>query len=192
VALLAASICAAISCSSSSKNQTAVLPTHIQGTAGYGGTVVIDSVTTNGIIVSLDPGKRGIQLRFPDGSTGGYTAGPEVVNFGRLKVGDTVTTTVSEQMALDLAKAGAPSTSTNIVSVVRGPAGIGGTAVEVKTVTGKIVSFDFVNNLVVLQLANGQNRTIKLVDFVNPSMFNPGDMVTAKVTESRVFSVRPK
>jgi hypothetical protein len=189
IALTSIAIALFTSCSSKPTQYTGPIETFQQegGFAGFGGEHVVDTTTTNATVVALDPAHRIITLKFPDGRLTPYRAGPEVSNFDALKPGDEVQTTVSDQMAISMAPAGAPLSATNNAAVIRGPAGT--SVVETQILTGKVLAVDSLGRWITLQLANGQTRTVKVMSMINVADFGQGNEVTMRVTEARTFVI---
>jgi hypothetical protein len=182
------------SCSSPPKD-TGPLSTFQQegGGIGYGGETVINTVTTNATIVSLDAVQRRIVLKYPDGRISPYAAGQEVSNFALLKVGDEVQTTVADQMGISVVKAGTLPDSRKTLSVLKGAAGsAGGSTVEVQNVTGTVQLVDYDQHAVTLQLSGGQTRTIKLMPMVDMTDVQRGSEVTVNFTEAKTFVVEKR
>lgn len=160
--------------------------------SGYGGQIVVATTTRLDTVVAVDAASRRVELRHPDGRVATYKAGPQVVNFNQIKPGDRVEAKVAEEMALFLAPANSPeSTSTNVV-VTRAAYGPmpQGQIVETRTYTAKILAINPALDQVTLQLANGQNKTINAPETVNLADFNPGDEVSARITEAALISVQ--
>ena len=153
---------------------------------GLGGDVVVDSLAMTNIVVSLDPAARKIELRRADGSVFSYTAGPQVVNYDKIKVGDLVKATVVEEMAVYLIPAGSPEQiSTNTV-VVRDKTGAlaGAHSLETIKLTAKILSIDAWGGRVTLQLPGGSTKTVKVRAEINLADFQPGDEVRVRLTQA--------
>jgi hypothetical protein len=160
------------------------------GGAGFGSETVIHTITTNATIVTLEPVTRKIVLKYPDGHTAPYKAGPEVSNFNLLKAGDEVKTTVADQVGVSIAKAGAQPGATHNVFLAKGaPGASGGSVIRAENITGNVVQIDPLHHALTLQLNNGQTRTIKLQDMINLADLQPGDQVTITITEARTFAV---
>src|SRR5262249_40204845 len=121
------------------------------GSSGFGGETVSNTVTTNGTIVALDAGSRTIVLKYPNGRVAPYKAGPEVANFSLLKVGDEVQTTVADEVGVAVVKAGTQPSATQTTTVAKGPAGAaGGSATEVRNITGTVQQVDYSQHQVTL------------------------------------------
>jgi hypothetical protein len=157
------------------------------------GEAVINTVTTNATILSLDPAQRTIVLKYPDGRVTPYRAGQEVANFSLLKVGDEVQTTVADQMGISIDKPGTQPDAGKTVQVLKGAQGTaGGSTVEVQKITGTVQLIDYDRHAVTLQLSGGQTKTIKLMRMVDMTDLQQGSEVTVNFTEARTFVVEKR
>ncbi len=160
------------------------------GGYGFGGDTVVNTVTTNATIVAVYSTNRTVVLKYPDGRMAPYKAGAEVVNFGLLKVGDEVQTTVGEEMGVAVAKAGAPLSRQKTTSVLKGPDGKVHGIVTTQNLTGTVLNVDPDQRELALQVSGGQTRTIKVLDMVDISDVHPGDEVTVNISEARTFAIQ--
>ena len=161
------------------------------GGAGYGGQVVVDTRTTNATVVSIDPKKRTLLLKYPDGTTTPYKAGPEVRKFNQIKVGDMLKATLVDERALSLAKTGTLSSVSVTDSAVAVPNGVkpGVKTVHIVNFTAKVLSLDPAGHQATLQMADGRTRTIRVREAVNLADFSPGDTVSVRTTETTTILV---
>jgi hypothetical protein len=161
------------------------------GGAGFGGRAVGDTTTTNATVVSINAAERTLLLRYPDGMTATYKAGPEFEKFNQIKAGDSLKSTVVAERALSLNKTGTLSNvSTNDSAVaVPNSAKPGVKTVHVTSFTAKVVAVDFMGHQATLQLADGQTRTVRVHEAVNLADFNPGDTVAVRITETTTILV---
>jgi hypothetical protein len=60
----------------------------------------VDTFTTTTTVTGIDTAKRTVTLVSPGGSKSTYKAGPEVVNFAQIQIGDQVEATVTEEVAI--------------------------------------------------------------------------------------------
>jgi hypothetical protein len=182
------------SCSTHHAPPPKVGPAPTEGSSSFGGEVVVNSATATATVVSIDSSQRQIVLKRADGRLAQCRARPGVMAFGGIKVGDTVTIGVAEEMELFAGSAGVPATTAQnpAKNRVRLPDGVKALAeaVEVLTYTGKIVAIDDWNDAVTLQLAGGETRKIRIKESVNLADFTPGDNVSARITEAIALIVQ--
>jgi hypothetical protein len=161
------------------------------GTAGFGGEVVTDSITTNATVVFVNPKDRTIGLKYADGSGVTYQAGPDVSNLDQFKVGDQVKATVIEELAVSVVGSGPLPPSPPHVAVVRRPKGLelGNKPVQTLKVTAKILALNLALHQVTLQTTDGQIRTIRARDDINLAALNVGDNVSVVITRAMMIAL---
>ncbi len=155
------------------------------------GGVAVDAVQGTDTVQSVDPATRTVVLMHSDGTTSSYECGSDVRNFDQIKVGDQVTATVAESVAIVLVKGGmAPAAGTSSV-IVRAPMGAkpAGKMVDTVGFTAKVISVDAASRMVTLQTPDGQNQTVKVGPNVDLGNVNPGDDVGVQVTRAFAISV---
>jgi len=192
VALLLFSSC------SSSKPTTPPVVTHVSpgqtdGDSNFGAQVVVDSTTATATVVSIDTQAQQVVLKRADGRLAHCRVRPGVVAGNVVKVGDQVTIAVGEERALALGKTALPESAvTNSSRIhVQVPKDMVGLAEASETVafTGKIVSIDNFDRLVLLEMAEGR-KVVRPGEAVNLADFRPGDEVSARITEVVVLIVQ--
>lgn len=179
VLLIAATSPLITSCSTTSSDQS------------MAGGVAIDAVQGTATVQSVDPEDRTVVLLHSDGSTTSYKCGPEVRNFNQIKVGDQVTATVAESVAIALVKGGMAPAAGATSAIVRAPLGAkpSGKRVDTMGFTAKIISVDTTNRKVTLQTPNGEIQTVEVGSNVDLTQVSPGDDVAVQVTRAFAISV---
>jgi hypothetical protein len=155
------------------------------------GRVMIDAASETATVKSIDKETRTVVLLHQDGTTSDYECGSGVRNFDQIKVGDQVTATVGESVALALIKGGVPPVAGTATAVVRSPLGEkpGGEIVDTIGFTAKIISVDTATRMVTLQTPDGKDKTIKVEPDIDLTGVNLGDDVGVKVTRAIAVSV---
>ncbi len=142
-------------------------------------------------IVSIDKATRDVALKGPQGNVVTVTAGPQVTNFDKLKVGDSVRIKYVEAVAVSLKKGGGLVVGTTATAGAAGakagetPAGVGGREV---TLVADVVAVDPASQRVTLK---GPNRTVD-VRIADPEQFKriaKGDQVEAKYVQAVAIAV---
>jgi hypothetical protein len=155
------------------------------------GVITVNTFKTTATIEHIDPAKRKLILVFPDGKKTTYKAGPEVVNFDELQVGDKVTAVLTEEVAVSLGPPNAKPSTSGTSTVLLAPKGAkpGGVMVDSNQVTVKVVNVDAKDRKVTLQLPDGSDKKVKVSKDVDLSAVSPGDTVTARVTDGLAINV---
>lgn len=153
-----------------------------------GGRAETTTHTTTATVTGIDAPNRRVTLTSRDGQRKTYTLGPNVRNFDQIRIGDQVKTTLTEEVAVSLARGGTPSSGEGTV-VTRAPEGgtPGGVIANTRQITGKITAID--GRHVTLKFADGTTRKIKVGEDVSLSGLSPGDTATARVTEALAVAV---
>lgn len=175
------------SCSSTSSSQDS----SSGGAEIVRGRVVLDAATETATVQSIDKDTRTVVLLHGDGTTSSYECGPDVRNFDQIKVGDQVTATVGESVAIGLIKGGVPPAAGTATAVVRSPLGDkpGGKVVDTVGFIAKVVSIDPSTRMVTLQTPDGHDQTLKVGPDIDLTGVNPGDDVGVRVTRAFAVSV---
>ena len=164
------------------------------GSAGFGGQVIVTTTATNATVISIDAANRTLLLKYPDGRTTTYQAGPEIKNFREIKLGDQIQATTADERAISLAKTSALTevVTTNSVVALPDTSKPGVKRIRILSFTGKVLSIDPITHQVTLQLAGNQTRVVQARDTVNLADFSPGDTVSVRVTETTTVLVEAR
>jgi hypothetical protein len=150
---------------------------------------IANSASAEAVITSINAATRIIVVQTQDGNTKSFTAGPAVKNFDKLKVGDTITVTYTESMAVYLGQDGAPSADM-ASGLARKSDGTPGAALFGEAqVTAKVLALDKATRLVKLELPENDVREFTIRDGVNLSKVNVGDSVTVAIARALVIGV---
>ncbi len=166
----------------------AVVAGSAPGKAGVAQTVKITATIT-----AIDKAARDVTLKGPKGNELTVTAGPEVKNFDKLKVGDQVDMQYVESLTLELKKGGGLLVARTDKSGVAGakpgekPAGVAGRQV---TIVADVIGLDPAKQVVTLK---GPQRTVDLrVDDAEQfKRISKGDQVEATFTQALAIAVEP-
>lgn len=161
------------------------------GSAGFAGQVIADTITTNATVVSIDAARRTLLLKYPDGKTSTYKAGPEVQKFKQIKVGDVLKGTLVDERAISLDKTGTLTSLSVADSAIAVPNGAkpGVKTVHILSFTAKVQAIDPVGHQATLLLADGTTKTVRVREAVNLADYNPGDTVSIRITETTTILV---
>lgn len=185
LALMPAALLALTSCSTPSGTETVELIETPDGA------IVVDTFTTTATVTGIDAAKRKVTLVFPSGSKTTYQAGPEVVNFSQIEVGDQVKAVVTEEAAIFIGSGAPPSASVG-AGVGLAPVGAkpGGVFVETAQVTAKVTAINAKKHRVTLQFPDGSSKQVKVGKKVNLAAVPRGMDVTVQVSEGLALSVQ--
>jgi hypothetical protein len=177
------------SCSSSSN------PTHtglVTSGAAYetraelGGAVVVDSITTTDTVVAIDAATRKIELKHPDGRITAYKAGPNVVNFDQIKVGDEVKANAPGESAIFLVRNGplpAAGAGVIVTGAAKGdvPAGM---LLATRDFSARVIAADRSYRMLTLEYLDGKTKTFKVPLPFTLENAQKGDDAVVRTTET--------
>ena len=161
---------------------------------GPGAAVMAQTVKVSATITAIDKATRDVTLKGPEGNLMTVTAGPDVKNFDKLKVGDQVDMQYVEALTLELKKGGGLVVGRTEKADKAGakagemPAGAIGRQV---TIVADVVAVDPATQTVTLK---GPKQTVNL-RIPDPQQFKrvaKGDQVEAKYTQAFAVAVEPK
>ena len=158
-----------------------------------GQVAVAQGIEVQGKITKIDKKSRTVTLKGSEGNEVSFIAGPEVKRFDAAKVGDIVSITFYEAVALELKKSSAGirerSEKSEIVRTKPGEK-IGGMVSKQITVIADVVALDLKTKHVTLR---GPKRTVEL-QVREPEMLQNvkvGDQVEARFIEATVITLTP-
>jgi len=159
-----------------------------------GSMVVVDSYDAEATVQSVDETSRQIILKYKDGTSTTNIAGPEIVNFDRIKAGDLVKATIGEETGIFLVKNGPlPDTSTGVL-IQGAPKGANPAGVMVTTIdmTARVIMADRSYRMLTLKYANGQVKTFKVPLPFTLEHVAVGDAVVMRATQTIALKLVPK
>jgi hypothetical protein len=168
--------------------QTGALATKGPGMVGAAQTADLTATIT-----AIDPATRSITLKGSQGKEVTVVAGPHVVNFAQMKVGDQVNAKYTEALTVEIKKGGGMAVARTERAGAAGakpgdrPAGIAGRQV---TIVADVVDVNPATQTVTLR---GPQRTVEL-KVRDPEQFKhvaKGDQVEATYTEAVALEVTP-
>lgn len=150
------------------------------------------SATITAKVVAVDQKNRILTLQDPQGNKQDVKVGPDVKRFNEIKVGDTITATYQESVALAIVKPGtAVPASQSSPSVTRGTGSRpSGTISQTQTATVTVQSIDMNKPSVTVKTQDGRVLTFAVQDKNNLTGLKVGDVVQITYTQAIVLSVQ--
>jgi hypothetical protein len=196
LALMSAAVLASCSSEPKAESTNQAVPTGqgavmVASKPGVPGGVIVGTYQETATVTAIDKEKRKVTLAAPDGSTTTFKAGPDVVNFDQIQIGDKVKATVTQQLVVYVRKNGEPSTDGAVTTVALAPVGAkpGAFLADTVEVTAKVTAIDLKNHAATLQFPDGSKKTFTVrpdVDLTNQSV---GRDVVIRTTEALAISV---
>ena len=188
-------LCALASCASeSTPPPPATVTTTAAFVPGEPGGVVVNTFEFSARVVEINQNNRKVTLLRADDTTIEVTAGPEVINFDQIGVGDLVNLTVTEEIVVYLGEAETPVTGQSAAIVSLAPKGgrPGGLMAQTIQTVGKVKSIDAMNRTATLIFEDGSEKTFAVRSDVDLTKHKQGEKVVFEVTEMVAVSVRKK
>ena len=191
LSLLAASTATLLmtaACSSLPKGETTK---HVITKEGVPGVYSVETFKTTATVTAIDAATRKVTIVSKEGKKQVLKAGPEVVNFDQIRIGDQVVVTAVEELLVYMAKDGLPTPDGTSAVVALAPKGDKPGVVMAGTsqITAKVVGLDRKNRKAMLQLPDGTTKTITVRPDVNLSGHTVGEEVVFRCTEAVAISV---
>ncbi len=156
------------------------------------GGIAVEAITATRTVTAVDVAKRMVTLQSGDGTSKTYKLGPEVKNFDQIKVGDIVTTTYAESVAIAVRKSDEKPAAEETRTVQVAPKGAKPGVIMTDTVeiTAKVEAIDYKERTVTLKGPEGNSRTFSVDDSVKKfENVKVGDELIIRVTEALAIKV---
>jgi hypothetical protein len=151
---------------------------------------VTESVTVQATIEAIDKTAKTVTLKGPKGNLVDVDASG-VARFDQLKVGDVVTATYSESLAVHVRKPGDPEPTAGTGSVTPRPGAPGATAARQRTVTVTVEAIDPKVPSVTVKSPDGRVLSFRIQDPKNIEGLKVGDKVDVTYTQALLLKVDP-
>lgn len=186
--LLPAVMFAVVSCSSTDEGEgTPVVSTQ----PGVPGGTAVNTYRITATVAAIDAVTRELTLTMPDGKRTIFVAGPDVVNFPQIQVGDQVKAVVTAQLAVYMATNTAPQANGAAAMVALAPIGAKPGALMAKTVqvTATVTGINLNGHKATLQFIDGTVKTFTVRHDVDLTKRKIGEQVVIRYTEALAISV---
>lgn len=145
---------------------------------------VSDSVTVKATIVSIDKATRMVTVRGEKGNDVKLHADENVTRFDQLKVGDQITATYTESLAVSIRKPGAPAPEKEKQSIVRAEGQVAAKATREQTVSVSVQAIDLATSHLTVKGPEGNTISFKVQDKDQLRTLKVGDKVDITYTEA--------
>jgi hypothetical protein len=149
---------------------------------------VTEAVTVRATIEAIDKANRIITLKGEGGNVVEVKAGEDVKRFDELKVGDVVSATYSESIAVHVRKPGDPAPDKERV-IVRPQSKPGASVEDVKTMTVTVEAIDRSAPSITVKDSQGKSRTYRVRDPKRLEGVKVGDKVDIYYTAALLIKV---
>jgi hypothetical protein len=176
------------SCSTTPEGERATL---VAAQKGVPGGILVDTYQVTATVTAVDPTTRKVTLVTPAGKKSEFKAGPEVVNFPQIRVGDQVKATLTEEVLVFMAS-DTPAQIQGAAGVVAlAPVGAkpGVLVAETVQIKAKVTNIDYKRRKATLQFPDGSTKKVAVRDDVDLSKRSIGEEVVIRSTEAIAVTV---
>ena len=158
---------------------------------GVPGGIFISTSQLRATVTGVDKTSRKVTLRGSDGRKRTIKAGPDVVNFDQIKVGDEVLAEVTEELVVYLNERGAPVSEQAEMAMILAPKGAkpGAVLAESTRVTARVESVDPAKHTATLRFEDGSSKIFPVRSDVELNQGQVGQQVVFRVTDMIAISV---
>ena len=186
-ALLAATMLAMTSLAQDPGVESSVIVTE----EGVPGGIRVDTYELTATVDAVNAASRELTLVAADGSTTVLVAGPDVVNFDQIQVGDEVKAMTAEQLVVFMRKSGEPSNDGEEGVVALAAVGEKPGAFVANTVeaTATVEALDLSHRKATLRFPSGVTRSYAVREDVDMTQAKLGDEIVIQSTQVVAISV---
>lgn len=181
-AIMAATSCTTI---------TGETDTAVNAELGVPGGEVVQTTRINATVTGIDSAKRKVTLVTRDGKKFTVKAGPEVVNFDQIRIGDQLKATYTEEIVIRMAKPGENVADESHVTADLAKVGAkpGVSTSDTVQYVGTVTAIDAKKRKATLQFADGSSRKFDVRPDVDLSQRRIGEKVVLRSTESMAIKL---
>jgi Cu/Ag efflux protein CusF len=160
-------------------------------TKGVPGGTVVQTYELKATVTAIDKAARKVTLMDATGIKTTVKAGPEVVNFDQIRVGDELNITAAQELVVSVTGEGETPSDSGAQMVALAPKGAkpGAIMAETMRVTAKVTAIDAGQHKATLQFEDGSTKTVAVRPDVDLSKRKVGDKVVIRITEALAIRV---
>jgi Cu/Ag efflux protein CusF len=151
---------------------------------------ITESVTIQATIEAIDKTAKTVTLKGPKGNLVEVDASG-AARFDQLKVGDVVTATYTESLAVHVRKPGEPAPTAGSAAITPRAGGPGATAAQQRTVSVVVQAIDPKAPSVTVKTADGRVLSFRILDPKNLAGIKVGDTVDVTYTQALLLKADP-
>lgn len=176
------------SCSSTPEGREETL---VATQKGVPGGVVVQTYQVTATVTAIDPDARKVTMVTPAGKKTVFKAGPEIVNFPQIRVGDQVKATLTEELVVYMEDQGVPTHNAAGAVVALAPVGAkpGAFVADVVQVKAVVTEIDHKRHKATLRFPDGSTRKVAVRKDVDLTKRSVGEEVVLRATESMAVVV---
>ena len=158
---------------------------------GVPGGVIVETTRLRATVVAIDPTNRAVTIAVADGRQKVIGCGPEVANFGQIRVGDRVNAAITSELVLALPGNEIPAVDARVAAAALAPKGDkpGGVMTQMQEYTATVTAINQRRRQVTLRLPDDTTRTFAVRPDIDLSQRKVGQQVAVRVTVAVAISV---
>jgi hypothetical protein len=158
---------------------------------GTPGGTFVQTYQVKATVAAIDKATRKVTLVNAAGIKKTVKAGPEIINFDQIRVGDQLKVLVAQELVVSVAGEGeTPTTGTGqVVALAPKGAKPGGIMADTTQVTAKVTAIDNEHHLATLQFEDGTTKTVPVRPDVDLSKRKVGDKVVIRMTDALAIGI---
>ena len=158
---------------------------------GVPGGSVVQTYELQATVASIDKAARKVTLVDAAGVKTTVKAGPDVINFNQIQVGDKLKVTAAQELVVSVTGEGEATRDGGAQAVALAPKGAkpGGIMAETRQITAKVTAINAEQHTATLQFEDGTTHTVAVRPDVDLSKRKVGDKVVIRTTEALAIQV---
>jgi hypothetical protein len=158
---------------------------------GVPGGTEVQTYELTATVAAIDKASRKVTLVSPDGIKKTVKVGPGAINFDRIRIGDQLKVTATEELVVQMAGSGESADDAAAALVALAPKGAkpGGVVAETTRVTATVTAIDPERRTATLQFEDGSTKTFPVRADVDLAKRKVGEKVVFRLTETVAISV---
>ena len=179
-------VSAAIMAATSCTTITGETDTAVKAKLGVPGGEVVKTTRINATVTGIDTAKRKVTLVTKDGEKFAVKAGPEVVNFDQIRIGDQLKVTYVEETVIRMAKPGekVDDEAYGTLGIAKLGAKPGLNMSDTIQYTGTVTAIDTKKRKATLSFEDGSSKKFSVRPDIDLSKHKIGEKVVFRSTES--------
>ena len=174
------------SCSSTPKTAHVDKTTVVTVQPGVPGGVTVETYKSSATVTAIDPDTRLVTVVSPNGAKATFKAGPDVINFDQIHIGDQIRATLTRELVVSLRNSGEPAADGGVGAIALAPKGAKPGIVMAGTteVTATVEAIYLKTHEATLLFPDGTTKTVAVRPDVDLTQAKIGQQVTIRTTQS--------
>ncbi len=185
-AILIVTSCSSIRPADEPLGETTRATVHKEGVPGG---VIVETTAINASVVAIDATNRAVTVAVPDGRQKVIGCGPEVANFGQIRVGDRVNAIITSELVLALTTEDLPAVEAGLAALAPRGSKPGGVLAQTQEYTATITGINRSRREVTLRLPDDSTRTFPVRPDIDLSARKTGQQVAIRVSVAVAIEV---